>query len=53
MAGNKRDGKGIYVHSGVGRYDGTFSNDIKVDAGLEIMFKKWAYQGNFVNGLRH
>jgi len=37
----------------VGWYEGNFKNDLKDDEGIEVAYKKWAYKGNFVNGLRH
>jgi hypothetical protein len=53
MKENKREGKGIYVQSGVGWFNGLFVNDLKSQAGVEVIYKKWGYQGNFLNGLRH
>lgn len=53
MKDNKRDGKGWYVHHGVGWFDGNFSNDLKTNNGLEIVYKKSAFNGEFLNGLRN
>jgi len=33
MNGNKREGKGFYLQAGTGWFQGTFSNDLKTDAG--------------------
>lgn len=53
MNSNKRDGKGFYLQAGVGWFQGVFANDIKVEHGVEVVYNKWAYKGQFVNGLRH
>lgn len=53
MDNNKREGKGYYLQSGIGWFKGTFSNDLKNDYGIEVNYKKWAFSGNFLNGLRH
>ena len=52
MDDNKRNGKGYYLQSGIGWFKGTFSHDLKTDHGIEVAFKKWAFIGNFLNGLR-
>lgn len=53
MQDNKRNGKGFYLQAGVGWFQGTFSNDVKTDQGIEVIYKKWAFKGTFLNGLRH
>ena len=53
MLNNKREGQGVYVQSGVGWFQGAFSNDIKTDKGVEVVYRKWAYRGGFLNGLRN
>lgn len=53
MKENKREGKGIYVQGGVGYYEGMFVNDLKTEVGIEVTYKKWAFKGHFLNGLRH
>lgn len=53
MEKNKRDGKGFYQQSGHGFYKGSFSHDLKTGEGVEVAYKKWAFKGQFLNGLRH
>lgn len=53
MRENKREGKGVYVQGGVGFYEGNFVNDLKTEVGVEVTYKKWAFKGHFLNGLRH
>ncbi len=53
MDSNKRHGNGFYLQAGVGWFKGVFTNDIKTEAGIEVVYNKWAFKGQFLNGLRH
>jgi hypothetical protein len=53
MRENRREGRGTYVQAGVGWFEGIFANDLKTQNGLEVVYRKWAYRGGFLNGLRH
>ena len=30
-----------------------FTNDLKSETGVEVVYGKWAYKGGFLNGLRN